>query len=105
MSKVTTKKKKRRKMSRGGGKKYFTKDHEDAIVQYALSDDRAVKTKLYVELINPAFNEMVDKIVYTYKFTNLPNIDDLKGTHLYFQINRAANKKTLYEHIFIHTCI
>ena len=79
MSKVTTKKKKRRKMSRGGGKKYFTKDHEDAIVKYALSDDRAEKTKLYVELINPAFNEMVDKIVYTYKFTNLPNIDDLKA--------------------------
>ena len=22
---------------------------------------------------------MVDKIVYTYKFTNLPNIDDLKA--------------------------
>ena len=49
MSKVT-KKKRRRKMSRGGGKKYFTKEHEDAIVQYALSDDRAVKTKLYVEV-------------------------------------------------------
>ena len=45
MSKVT-KKKRRRKMSRGGGKKYFTKDHEDAIVQYALSDDRAVKDKI-----------------------------------------------------------
>jgi len=66
-------------MSRGGGKKYFTKEHEDAIVKYASSDSLEEKTKLYVELIHPAFNEMVDKIVYTYKFTNLPNIDDLKA--------------------------
>jgi len=31
-----------------------------------------------VGYIGPAFNEMVDKIVYTYKFTNLPNIEVLK---------------------------
>ena len=43
------------------------------------TDDHKLKTKLYVELINPALNEMVDKIVYTYKFTTLPNIDDLKA--------------------------
>ena len=79
MSKTTKKKATRRRMSRGGGKAYFTKVHEDAIVQYALSNSREEKTKLYVDLINPAFNEMVDKIVYTYKFTNLPNIDDLKA--------------------------
>ena len=79
MSKTTKKKATRRRMSRGGGKAYFTKVHEDAIVKYALSSSREEKTKLYVDLINPAFNEMVDKIVYTYKFTNLPNIDDLKA--------------------------
>jgi DNA-directed RNA polymerase specialized sigma subunit len=28
--------------------------------------------------IQPAFNEMVDKIVFTYKFTTLPNITDLR---------------------------
>tara|TARA_R100000664_G_scaffold17389_1_gene26320 strand:- start:22188 stop:22877 length:690 start_codon:yes stop_codon:yes gene_type:complete len=57
---------------------YFTKIHEEAIIQYALSDDNAVKTKLYSTLIQPAFSELVDKIVYTYKFNNLPNIDYLK---------------------------
>jgi len=31
-----------------------------------------------VELIQPAFSEMVDKIVFTYKFTNLPNCDYLR---------------------------
>ena len=60
-------------------KLYFTKLHEEAIVKYSTTEDRAEKTKLYVELINPAFNEMVDKIVYTYKFTTLPNIEDLKS--------------------------
>jgi DNA-directed RNA polymerase specialized sigma subunit len=60
------------------GKHYFTKDHENAIIQYVATDDQRLRTQLYVEYIGPAFNEMVDKIVYTYKFTNLPNIDSLK---------------------------
>ena len=57
---------------------YFTKIHEEAIIQYAKSDDVTEKTKLYSSLIQPAFSELVDKIVYTYKFNNLPNIDYLK---------------------------
>ena len=61
------------------GKHYFTKDHENAIIQYVATDDQRLRTQLYIEYIGPAFNEMVDKIVYTYKFTNLPNIDSLKG--------------------------
>jgi hypothetical protein len=57
---------------------YFTQDHEDAIIKYALSTDRAVRTKLYIEFIQPAFDEMVDKIIFTYKFNTLPNIDSLR---------------------------
>ena len=57
---------------------YFTQDHEDAIVRYAKCDDRNEKQQIYIEYIGPVFNEMVDKIVYTYKFTSLPNIDLLK---------------------------
>jgi hypothetical protein len=49
---------------------YFTKDHENAIVQYCLTNDKMVKTELYINFIEPAFSEMVDKIVFTYKFTN-----------------------------------
>lgn len=33
---------------------------------------------LYAKLIHPAFDELVDKIVYTYKFTTLPNVDSLR---------------------------
>ncbi len=59
-------------------RKYFTKVHEEAIVQYCLSKDRYEKEILYAKLIHPAFDELVDKIVYTYKFTTLPNIDSLR---------------------------
>jgi hypothetical protein len=52
--------------------------HEDAIVQYAATQDLRVRTTLYKEFIQPVFHEMVDKIVYTYKFNNLPNVDCLK---------------------------
>ncbi len=67
-----------RKKSKKSNRYYFTKDHEDAIVKYASTKDREVRTKLYIEWIQPAFSEMVDKIVYTYKFSNLPNIDLLR---------------------------
>lgn len=57
---------------------YFTQEHEDAIIKYALSTDKAIRTKLYVDLIQPAFDEMVNKIIFTYKFNTLPNIDYLR---------------------------
>ena len=58
--------------------RYFTKEHEEAIVKYARTTDNKIRTQLYVDFIGPVFDEMVDKIVYTYKFTTLPNIDSLK---------------------------
>lgn len=57
---------------------YFTKDHEDAIIKYCSTNDKMVKTELYINYIEPAFNEMVDKIVFTYKFTTLPDIEFLR---------------------------
>jgi hypothetical protein len=57
---------------------YFTQVHEDAIVRYSQTTCRRERTELYSKWIQPAFDEMVDKIVFTYKFTNLPNIDYLR---------------------------
>ena len=68
-------KRKRRKRTK---RLYFTKVHEEAIIQYALTRDRFERDRLYGTLIQPAFSEMVDKIVFTYKFTTLPNIDVLR---------------------------
>ena len=71
---TTTPKKKRTRRKNH----YFTSDHEEAIIRYARSSNQRERTELYIEYIQPAFNEMVDKIVFTYKFTNLPNIDSLR---------------------------
>jgi DNA-directed RNA polymerase specialized sigma subunit len=57
---------------------YFTQRHEDAIIEYNKSLCPREKSELYRELIQPALSEMVDKIVFTYKFTTLPNIEDLR---------------------------
>lgn len=57
---------------------YFTSVTEQAIVDYCATTDNKIRSKLYGEHIQPAFNELVDKIVYTYKFTSLENIDPLK---------------------------
>lgn len=58
---------------------YFTKVHEDAIIEFNNPDtDMKRKSELYENLIHPALDEMVDKIVYTYKFTTLPNISELQ---------------------------
>ena len=68
-------KRKRRKRTKNY---YFTQVHEDAIIKYAKTNDNIERTKLYVEFIQPAFNELVDKITFTYKFTTLPNVDSLR---------------------------
>ncbi len=80
MTKTTTNKtskprpRKRRKRTKNN---YFTKVHEEAIVEYALSSCIKQRTKLYASLIQPAFEEMVNKIIFTYKFNTLPNIGPL----------------------------
>jgi hypothetical protein len=67
--------KRRRKRSKNH---YFTKVHENAIIDYTNTECNVKRTELYVDYIQPAFHEMVEKITYTYKFTSLPNIEPLK---------------------------
>ena len=58
---------------------YFTQVHENAIVEYCKPQTTYNRRcELYENFIQPAFSEMVDKIVFTYRFTTLPNIDDLR---------------------------
>ena len=67
-------KKKRKKKNN-----YFTKFHENTILEYISSSDNKHRNELYRDIIQPVFTEMINKIVFTYKFTNLPNVDNLKG--------------------------
>ena len=75
---MTTQKKTKRKRRPRRKNHYFTQEHEDAIIRYSESSCLREKTDLYIQFIRPAFNEMVDKIVFTYKFTTLPNCDSLR---------------------------
>ena len=77
MTTETTPKKRRRK-KKSNKNYYFTSVHEDAIIRYSRTNCLRERTELYVKWIQPAFDEMVDKIVFTYKFTNLPNCDSLR---------------------------
>jgi hypothetical protein len=72
MAETPKKRRKRRKNY------YFTQIHEDAIVEYAKIRCNKRRTELYITLIQPAFDEMVNKIIFTYRFTSLPNIDYLR---------------------------
>tara|TARA_R100001509_G_scaffold164211_1_gene141000 strand:- start:2229 stop:2918 length:690 start_codon:yes stop_codon:yes gene_type:complete len=56
-------------------KYYFTEITEKAIIDYCNTDSLSERSDLYIQHIQPAFDELVDKIVYTYKFTSLENID------------------------------
>jgi len=70
---------KKRRKSKGIKRLYFTQVHEDAIVEYCQeATTYKRRCELYEDLIQPAFNEMVDKIVFTYRFTTLPNVEDLR---------------------------
>ena len=76
---MTAKPKKRRRIRRSkNSRNYFTKVHEDAIIEFNNTTDLKRREVLYTTLIGPALNEMVDKIVFTYRFTSLPNIDSLR---------------------------
>ena len=77
---MTTPPKPRRRRRKRGSKKnhYFTQDHEDAIIRYTQTQCARERTELYIKWIGPAFDQMVDKIVFTYKFTNLPNCESLR---------------------------
>ena len=68
----------RRRRGKGTSKQYFTKEHEQAIIDYVATKDLRERTILYERWIGPAFSEMVDKICYTYNFTTLSNVDELR---------------------------
>ena len=68
--------KKRRRKKKSN--KYFTKVHENAILDFVASTDDHFRNEIYRDVIRPAFKEMINKIVFTYKFTTLPNVDSLK---------------------------
>jgi hypothetical protein len=50
-------------------KQYFTKDTEDAIIEYNLTDDQRVKDRVYRDRIKPAFDKLAEIVYNKWKFT------------------------------------
>ena len=54
----------KRSTKKSNKRHYFTQVHEDAIIQYARTECIKERTRRYIDYIQPAFDEMVDKITY-----------------------------------------
>ena len=59
---------------------YFTKETEDAIVEYLLTESPAKRNKIFNEKINYAFHKLAENIIHTFKFyyTEVNTINELK---------------------------
>lgn len=90
-----SKKKKSKIIRRKSGTKpnmYFNEDTAKAIDMYQKTDDRADREKLYLAEIYPAFDKLVENLIFIYGFRGLHDTyDDLKNdcvTFLYEAIHK-----------------
>lgn len=79
---------------------YFNINTQNAIVAYQQSSDKKERETLYVQVIAPAFERLVENLINIYKFTSLHDtFDDLKNdcvsfmfeTIHKFDANRGTN--------------
>lgn len=96
----TTKKRRTKIVRRRAGAKpnmYFNEDTARAIEAYQASTDAVQKEKLYVAEIFPAFDKLVENLIFIHGFRGLhDSYDDLKNdcvTFLYEAINKFDPKR------------
>lgn len=59
-------------------KEYFRQEHQDAVIKYKYSTDSKERNDIYNNILREAILELLDKIVCTFKFNTLPNVEMLK---------------------------
>lgn len=69
---------------------YFTKETENAIIDYVKSDNKEHKNYLYNTHISKVLRELIDNIVQVYNLGKLPNIDFLKEECLLYIISNFS---------------
>lgn len=69
---------------------YFTKDTEDAILEYRKCQDIAERNRIYNSRIHFGFYKLVENIIHTFKFyyTEVDNIEDLKYEVISFLLQK-----------------
>lgn len=88
-------KRKRRKKSKN--KLYFHQGTQDAIVAFQQTDDLKEQKKLYESEIQPAFDKLVENLIFIHKFMSLhDSYEDLKSDCVTF-LYQAIPKFKLYK--------
>lgn len=69
---------------------YFTKETEDAILEYRKCQDQLERNRIYNERIHYGFYKLVENIIHTFKFyyTEVDNIEDLKYEVISFLLQK-----------------
>jgi len=70
---------------------YFTKDTENAIVQYNLSKDKNFKSNIYSREIHYPFYKLTENIIHTFKFyytDGVENLEDLQHEIMVFLLDK-----------------
>jgi hypothetical protein len=69
---------------------YFTKDTEDAILEYLITENSVIRNKIYNERINYAFYKLAENIIHTFKFyyMDVEDIEDLKHEIITFLLEK-----------------
>jgi len=85
-----TKKGKPRKRKPKESRIYFTQDTEDAIVEYLITEDTALRNKIYNERIKYGFYKLAENIIHTFKFyyTDTDTIEELKHEVITFLLEK-----------------
>lgn len=75
-------------------KQYFTKDTENAIIRYNLSEDDYERNQIYNEHIKYPFEKLVENIIHTFKFYQFDvPYEDVKNEVIAF-LNEKIHKYT-----------
>lgn len=69
---------------------YFTKETEEAILEYRKCQDPVERNRIYNERIHYGFYKLVENIIHTFKFyyTEVDNIEDLKYEVISFLLQK-----------------
>ena len=70
---------------------YFTKETENAIVQYNLSTDPEFKSNIYSAEIHYPFYKLTENIIHTFKFyytDGVENLEDLQHEIMVFLLDK-----------------
>lgn len=62
----------------GSSNIYFSNITQDAIVRFQGAPSLEDKNKIFTEEISPVFNKLIENIIFTYKFSNLDLVQNLK---------------------------